>query len=328
MRWDCQHVPCLQFGGPICYCNPGFARFWILYAMDWDKLRIFHAAASAGSFTQAGETLNMSQSAVSRQVSALENNLKIKLFHRHARGLQLTEQGDLLFDTVAEVIGKLQTAEMLLYDSKNKPSGELRISATLGFGTVWLTQCLREFMELYPEIKIELLLNDEQVDISMREADVAIWALEPTQSDLIRRTLFTMRFHAYASNSYIRRYGAPTSIDDLDKHRIISYSGKPAKHLAPTSWLETAGRDGKNPRDAVLRVNNVVAMKYAVRSGIGIAMLPDYLIDGESDFIEVLSGLELPTLPLLYVYPEELRNAKKIELLRDFLVSKVKKWQY
>ena len=177
--------------------------------MDWDKLRIFHAAAEAGSFTHAGDSLHMSQSAVSRQVSALERDLKVTLFHRHARGLVLTEQGELLHRTTSDVINKLHTAETLLSDTTSKPSGELRITAPVGFGTIWLTQRLREFHDLYPEIRIELHLNDEQVDIGMRAADVAIWTREPPQSDLIRRMLFTSRVRAFASTQYVRRFGAP-----------------------------------------------------------------------------------------------------------------------
>ena len=158
--------------------------------MDWDKLRIFHAAAEAGSFTHAGEALRMSQSAVSRQVSALEKELKVSLFHRHARGLVLTEQGEMLFGTASEIMSKLSTAETLLTDTTTKPSGDLRITAPIGLGTVWVTQRLREFLELYPDIRIELVLNDEQIAIAMRAADVAIWTSEPQQSDLIRRPLF------------------------------------------------------------------------------------------------------------------------------------------
>ncbi len=295
--------------------------------MDWDKLRIFHAAAAAGSFTHAGEALNMSQSAVSRQVSALEKDLQISLFHRHARGLQLTEQGDLLFATVSEVMSKLQTAEMLLADSKTKPSGDLRVTAPVGFGTVWLTPRLREFMELYPEINVELILNDEQMDISMREADVAIWTREPDQPDLVRRSLMTMTVHAYASSTYIRRFGAPQSLEEIDNHRIVSYAGQPAQHLVATTWLDTAGRADQDSRRASFRVNSLVAMKYAIKSGIGIGMLPDYLTEGETDFIEVLTKIEPPTLPILYVYPEELRKSKKIQILRDFLISQVNKWK-
>ena len=217
--------------------------------MDWDKLRIFHAAAEAGSFTHAGEALRMSQSAVSRQVSALEKELKVSLFHRHARGLVLTEQGEMLFGTASEIMNKLSTAETLLTDTTTKPSGDLRITAPIGLGTVWVTQRLREFLELYPDIRIELVLSDEQIAIAMRAADVAIWTSEPQQSELIRRPLFNMKLHAYASSQYIRRFGAPQSVDALDDHPIISYSGTPAAHLSvhPLAGDGRAQRQGAAP---------------------------------------------------------------------------------
>ncbi len=293
--------------------------------MDWDKLRIFHAAAEAGSFTHAGEQLHMSQSAVSRQISALEAELKVSLFHRHARGLVLTEQGELLNRTVAEVFTKLQAAEMLLSDSTSKPTGELRITAPIGFGTVWLTPRLREFGELYPEIRTELILTDDQVDIGMRAADVAIWTREPEQGDLIRRSLFESTVRAFASAQYIRKYGAPKTVAELDSHRIIAYSGNPAQHLDAMTWIETSGREGMESREAALRVNSVVAINYAVRAGIGIGMIPDYMTEDQTDLVPVLTDATLPTINLIYAYPEELKASKKVQLLRDFLLSKISK---
>lgn len=296
--------------------------------MDWDKLRIFHAAAEAGSFTHAGETLRMSQSAISRQVSALEKELDTALFHRHARGLALTEQGELLYQTVVEIFAKLQTAEMLLSDAATKPAGELKITAPIGLGTVWLTQRLDEFVELYPEIHIDLILTDEHIDLSMRAADVAIWTSEPHQADLIRRSLFHMNVQAYASQGYIKRHGAPQSLEELDRHRVVSYSGPPTHHLSAITWIDTAGREGKTPRSSFFRVNSVVAMKYAIRSGIGIGMIPDYLAEGDPNLVPVLTETNAPKLPILFVYPEELKNSKKVQVLRDFLVSKARKWKY
>ncbi|MGO4684153.1 LysR family transcriptional regulator [Hyphomicrobium sp. 2TAF46] len=293
--------------------------------MDWDKLRIFHAAAEAGSFTHAGEQLHMSQSAVSRQISALEANLRVTLFHRHARGLVLTEQGELLNRTVAEVFAKLQTAETLLSDSTTKPSGDLRITAPIGFGTIWLTPRLREFGELYPEIRVELILNDDQVDIGMRAADAAIWTREPEQADLIRRPLFESHVRAFASAQYVRKYGAPKSLADLDQHRIIGYTGPSAQHLDAMSWIETAGRNGAGMREAALRVNSVVAIKYAIRAGIGVGMIPDYLTEEQTDLVPVLTDIEQPSLNMVFAYPEELKSSKKVQLLRDFLISKISK---
>lgn len=297
-------------------------------AMDWDKLRIFHSAAEAGSFTHAGEVLRMSQSAVSRQVAALERELGLSLFHRHARGLVLTEQGELLFRTASEIMNRLQTAEMLLGDSTTKPAGELRITSTVSLGSVWVTQRIREFIDLYPDIRIELILNDEPVDLSMRVADVAIWAREPVQSDLIRRPLFSMQVHPFASAGYIRKFGTPQSLSDLDRHRLVSFIGNPAPHLASINRLETAGREGREPRVPTFRANTILALKFAIRAGLGVGLIPDYLTEEEKDLVPVLQDLELPKLPVYFVYPEELKTAKKVQVFRDFLVSKGRQWKY
>jgi DNA-binding transcriptional LysR family regulator len=270
----------------------------------------------------------MSQSAVSRQVSALEKELKVALFHRHARGLVLTEQGEMLFGTASEIMNKLSTAETLLTDTTTKPSGDLKVTAPIGLGTIWVTQRLREFFELYPEIRIELVLSDDQIDIAMRAADVAIWTSEPQQSDLIRRRLFTMKIHAYASAQYIRRFGAPQTLEALDEHQIVSYSGTPAAHLATIRWLETAGIDGRSPRRPAFAANNVLAMKYAIRSGIGIGLIPDYLTEEETELVPVLRDVQLPTVPIYFVLPEELKTAKKVQVFRDFLVAKARQWKF
>jgi DNA-binding transcriptional LysR family regulator len=296
--------------------------------MDWDKLRIFHAAAEAGSFTHAGESLRMSQSAVSRQVSALEKDLRISLFHRHARGLVLTEQGELLFRTATDVLNRLQTAETLLSDSTTKPAGDLRITSSVSLGSVWVTQRIREFIDLYPDIRIDLILSDEPVDLSMRVADVAIWAREPQQSDLIRRPLFSMQVHAFASASYIRKFGTPQTVKDLDKHRLVAFVGNPAPHLSTINQLEMLGREGREPRQPAFRASTVLALKFAIRSGIGIGMIPDYLTEEEGDFVPVLRDVEMPKLPVFFVYPEELKTAKKVQVFRDFLISKARQWKY
>jgi len=296
--------------------------------MDWDKLRIFHAAAEAGSFTHAGDALRMSQSAVSRQVSALERELGIFLFHRHARGLVLTEQGELLFRTASDVMNRLQTAETLLSDSTTKPAGELRITSSVSLGSVWVTQRVREFMDVYPDIRIELILNDEPLDLSMRAADVAIWAREPQQSDLIRRQLFSMQVHAFASSSYIRKFGAPKNLDDLDRHRLVSFIGNPPPHLATINLLETLGRESGEARIPAFRANTVLALKYAIRAGIGVGLIPDYLTEEETELVPLLREVDMPRLPVFFAYPEELKTAKKVQVFRDFLVSKARQWKY
>ena len=295
--------------------------------MDWDKLRIFHAAAEAGSFTHAGDQLNMSQSAVSRQVSALEKDLKVSLFHRHARGLVLTEQGELLFRAAHDVFTKLQTAATQLADTKAKPSGELRVTTPVGLGSAWLTPRIGDFIELYPEIQLHFVLTDQELDLSMREADVAIWLKEPSRSDLIRRPLFAVHLYAYASTGYIKRYGQPRGIEDLDKHRLLGFGGSTPASAREMNWMETVGRDGQPARRPVMRIDNIYGLKHAARRGIGIAVLPDYLVSDDADLVQILQGVELPEFQSYFVYPEELRNSKRVQVFRDYLVAKAREWK-
>ena len=295
--------------------------------MDWDKLRIFHAVADAGSFTHAGHELALSQSAVSRQISALEMDLNVPLFHRHARGLILTEQGEVLYRTAHDVFTKLAAAKTRLMDSKEKPSGELRITTTVGLGSVWLTPRIKEFTELYPQISVTLLLEDRELDLSMREADVAIRLRRPTQPDLIQRKLFVVHHHVYASTDYIKKYGIPKSVEDLDKHKILTFGQAPG-YLTTINWLETAGRTEDNPRPVALRVNNAYGLRRAVQAGVGIASLADYIVASDNNLVQIDLPIELPQFDSYFVYPEELKETKRVTAFRDFIVSKAKEWSF
>jgi DNA-binding transcriptional LysR family regulator len=295
--------------------------------LDWDKLRIFHAVADAGSFTHAGQELGLSQSAVSRQISALEDGLHVPLFHRHARGLILTEQGELLYRTAHDVFTKLTAAQTRLMDSKEKPSGELRITTTVGLGSVWLTPRIAEFIELYPDIAVTLMLNDQELDLSMREADVGIRLRRPTQADLIQRKLFTVHQNVYASLDYVKKRGIPKSIEDLDKHRIITF-GEPPGYLTEINWLERIGREEGNPRPVVLRVNSVYGLRRAVQAGAGIALLPDYIVATDSNLVQIDLPTEVPGFDTYFVYPEELKDTKRVTVFRDFIVAKAKEWSF
>ena len=296
--------------------------------MDWDKLRIFHAAAEAGSFTHAGEALSISQSAVSRHISALERDLSVPLFHRHARGLVLTEQGELLFRTAQDVFSKLAATQILLADSKGKPSGELKVTTTQALGTGWLTPRLTEFTKLYPDIKLQLLLGDETLNLTMREADVAIWFNAPTQQDLVRRKLFTAHYHVYASNDYMKRFGRPKALGELDNHRIMTYGGPMPSPFKEMNWLELAGRDGHGPREPALRINSLLALREAVAQSLGIAVLPDYLAKDYPKINTILDDLEMPMFDVFFVYPEDLKDTARVNAFRDFLVAKSREWSF
>jgi DNA-binding transcriptional LysR family regulator len=297
-------------------------------AIDWDRLRIFHVVAEAGSFTHAGERLGMSQSAVSRQISALEDGLGFKLFIRHARGLVMTEVGEQLFKTAHRMAWELQSVEAQMSETRDRPTGPLLVTTTVGFGSTWLTSRINEFLERYPTIQLEIKLNDSELDLAMREADVAIRLHRPNQSELIQRKLFTVHFHFYASSSYLEQRGIPKSVEDLDQHRIITFGNPSPAYLGDVNFLETVGRPENNPRIPTLRVNAIYGMMQACREGIGIAMLPDYITEGENSLVRILDEVEMPEFETYFVYPPALKNSKRVAVFRDFLVSKARGWQF
>ena len=296
--------------------------------MDWDKLRIFHAVAEAGSFTHAGEGLNLSQSAVSRQISALEESLNVSLFHRHARGLILTEQGELLYRTAHEVFAKLAMTEAQLTESKDRPKGQLKVTATVALGSTWLTPRMGEFLEIYPDVAVELVLDDRELDLGMREADVAIRMTPPRQPELIQRHLFTVHLHVYAAPAYIKKHGMPKSVEDLDRHQIIVYGEDNRPPVPDVNWLLRLGSASEHARRAALTVNNVYAIMRATQSGIGLSALPEFMIAGTTNLVRVLPELEGPRIDAYFVYPEELRKSKRIQVFRDFLLRKVAEADY
>lgn len=291
--------------------------------MDWDKLRVFHAVASAGSFTHAGEALNLSQSAVSRQISALEESLDVPLFHRHARGLILTEQGDLLYNTAREVFAKLAITEAQLTESRERPQGPLSVTTTVAFGTLWLTPALHDFIDLYPDIQISVILDDGELDLAMREADVAIRMSPPRQPDLVQRHLVDLQFNIYASQDYLVRHGTPQMPEDLDDHRIVVYGDTPRPPVGSLNWLLHVGARADRPRRPVLRVNNLYGIYLAVQSGVGIAALPNYFPQQTDRLVQILPELRGPTIESFFVYPEELRHSMRIAVFRDFLLKKI-----
>lgn len=293
--------------------------------LDWDRVRVFHAVAQAGSFTRAADRLGLSQSAISRQIGALEEDLGTALFHRHARGLVLTEQGQILLEASQDVAKRMAAAQVTLSESRDAPAGSLRVNATVGVGTVWLTAHLAEFLDRYPEISICLLVTDNDLDLSMREADVAVRLHRPTQGDLIQRRLMTVHTHIYGAPSYLARHGRPERLDDLDRHRLIVY-GDVHPPVPTLNWVLTAGNeDEERPRrrKSALEINNVFGMLRACETGLGLASLPDYIAAANSRLERVLPNHEGPSFTAYFVYPEELRSSKRVAVFRDFLLEKV-----
>ena len=288
--------------------------------MDWDKLRIFHAVADAGSLTHAGDVLHLSQSAVSRQIRALEESLNTTLFHRHARGLILTEQGELLFDATSSMSRRLDTAEARIRDSEEEVFGELRVTTTTAFGSLWLAPRLPQLYAKFPALKIDLMLEERVLDLPMREADVAIRMKEPSQADLIRRKLMSVNMRLYATPEYLEENGTPETIEDLSEHRLICQSVTSTQVSAGAQLVQELM---SHDIPSLLTVNNYFGVLQAVRSGLGVGVLPNYILQDFPTVQRVLPEIESNEIPVFLAFPAELRQSKRIAAFRDFVTEEI-----
>jgi len=291
--------------------------------LDWDKLRIFHAVAEAGSFTHAAQSLSISQSAISRQISTLEDSLGVLLFHRHARGLILTEQGEILNSATLDVYEKLVMIESQISDTKNKAAGPLKITVSGFLGATWLAPKIKDLVTEHPGLKLTILNDNKVLNLSMREADAAIRMYEPQQQDLIKRKLTEIRFHICASESYLKQHGMPEKPLDLLDHELIGYpTGTPYPH-EHVDWLfQLAGVD-KEKATNVLLMNSMYGILQMVEGGVGLACLPDFMINASPSIKAVLHDFEAPPIEVFFVYPEERRNSARIKAFRDFMLKQV-----
>jgi len=288
--------------------------------MDWDKLRIFHAVADVGSLTHAGDKLNLSQSAVSRQIRGLEESLNATLFHRHARGLILTEQGELLFDATSAMNKRLDTASARIRDSEEEVFGDLRVTTTIGFGTLWLAPRLAKLYKLYPDLRVDLMLEERVLDLPMREADVAIRMKEPSQADLIRKRLMTVKMQLFATQPYIDECGMPEKLEDLTHHRLICQNANSAQVGASSNMVQhLLTYDVKS----LLTVNNYFGVLQGVLQNLGLGILPDYVSQDEQRLVHVLPEIQSADVPVFLAYPEELRPSKRIAAFRDFVQEEI-----
>lgn len=298
--------------------DPALAASEIL---NWDRLRVFYVVAKAGSFTRAGMRLGLSQSAVSRQICSLEELLKVALFYRHARGLLLTEQGERFFQSMQEVEGQVTEALARITESRAQAEGPLKITTTVAFGSAWLTSRISRFHHEYPDISVSVALADSpELDLFSRQADVAIRFVKQTHPKVIQLRLMTIRYRFFANRDYAKRRGVPATLEQLDGHDLIVFGSDMPLPFEKINWILEAGREAEGARSPALCINSVYGMYRAVKSGLGIAALPDYISDESPDLVEVLPQVEHPSIEAYFVYPEELRSSKRVAVIRDFLL--------
>ena len=291
--------------------------------MDWDKLKIFHNVALDLNISEAAHKMNISHSSISRQVSALERELKVSLFKRHARGLTLTEQGKILFKTAHDIFGKIALTEAQLTDSKEKPAGPLTIAATVAFGTTWLAPRIEKFANSYPDIDISILIENKYTDLAQGDADVALRLTEPTQMDLIRFPLYEFQFKIYSSPEYIEKYGIPKDVSELSKHKIVAFGHEVEPSIPDVNCI--IDLLPKKKKVKILYISNMYGVMRAIGGGAGIGALPEYMKISSNNLVPILPDAKTPKAVIYFTYPSELKGSKKIAALRDFLVRETNK---
>ena len=291
--------------------------------MDWDKLKIFHNVALDLNISEAAHKMNISHSSISRQVSALERELKVSLFKRHARGLTLTEQGKILFKTAHDIFGKIALTEAQLTDSKEKPAGPLTIAATVAFGTTWLAPRIEKFANSYPDIDISILIENKYTDLAQGDADVALRLTEPTQMDLIRFPLYEFQFKIYSSPEYIEKYGIPNDVSELSKHKIVAFGHDVEPSIPDVNCI--IDLLPKKKKVKILYISNMYGVMRAIGGGAGIGALPEYMKISSNNLVPILPDAKTPKAVIYFTYPSEIKGSKKIAALRDFLVRETNK---
>lgn len=293
--------------------------------MDWDKLRIFYNVAESGSFTRAASRLEISQSAISRQISNLENRLGMPLFHRHARGLILTEQGELLFRTAREVFSELAIVQARITENIKVTQGVLKIASTMGFGTTWIAPRLYKFLAQYPETRLTLSLSDDPVDLTLHESDVAISSSITEDKELIYQELLCRDLYIYSSRQYLLNFGVPLKSEDLDHHRLVVFSDKSMLPYDDVNWLLTCGTPPGVKRESYLTINNLYGIARAVENGSGIACLPTYVAKKCKNLVQILPEVQAPRVRFYFVYSRLLHDSKRIQQLWMFLTKEARK---
>jgi DNA-binding transcriptional LysR family regulator len=228
------------------------------------------------------------------------------------------------------VLGRLAAAEEALKNVHESPRGALKITASHGIGAYWLLPRLAQFLAQYPEVEVHLVMDDKELDLAQREADLAIRMRAPVQADLIQRKLFTVHYHMYAARGYLKDHAAPAKLEEIADHTIIVYGETAAPEIREINWLLEAFRKNSKPgsKGRIIRINNMTGILQAVEAGLGIGLVPDYVAAQHPQLERVLPEVAPLGFDVHLVYADALRQSKRVAAFRDFAVKSSKDWQY
>ena len=291
--------------------------------MKWDRLRLFNIVAQTRNITEASYILQMSQSALSRQMKALEHELGVKLFLRNSDGITLTKAGIRLYSSVQVLASDISKTHNQLLQDMDVPSGRLNVTATNAFGALWVAPRMSKFKIAYPEISVALSLRDSEPRVTNFNSDVEVRMTPSSSQDDVQIKLADCKYKIFASKDYLKVNGLPKTTNELDDHKIISYGedAQPPIDRHRLNWLLTIGKENKRPRKPIFEVSSIYGIAKATEVGMGIASLPDWMEFEMIELTEILSQLEGPKMSISLCYNYELRNDSRIKAFKDFMLQ-------
>lgn len=290
-----------------------------------NEMQVFARVVDAGGFSSAARSLNLSPSAVSKQITRLEDRLGVRLLTRTTRRLNLTEEGDAFYHRVKRILSDIEEAEQAVSLSKTAPRGHLRVTSSVAFGETQLAPIMPEFLDRYPEVTLELNLSDGVVDLVEEGMDVAVRQGKLSNSAMVARKLAENRRRIVAAPAYVERFGTPQEPDDLHHYNCICLSGHP--HLNEWPFRMPDGRRMTVRAAGNILVNNGQTMYDLLLSGLGIARAAEFLVGEDlksGRLVEVLPDfLEDEMSPIHAVYPDPRHLSPKTRAFIDYLVEKL-----
>ncbi|MEM0989154.1 MAG: LysR family transcriptional regulator [Pseudomonadota bacterium] len=287
-------------------------------------LRLFLEVSQAGGFSQAARRLGISTSSISKSIQRLEDELGAKLLTRTTRSVSLTVEGERLQVAARQLIDDADNLAAEFSDSLDNPRGKLVISAPAVFGRVWLTERVLAFMAQFPDVEVELMFEDRQVDLASEGVDIAIRIGQLGDSpNLVARKIFDDRVYSCASPDYLARMGTPENPDDLARHRGIHYRVRNTGRLFPFMF-DVDGEIVRQTLDPVLIGNSVDALMQAAEKGLGIAQLPSFLANegfASGKLVEILADYRMDRFPYAIIYQDRRLVAPRVRAFVDFIVA-------
>jgi DNA-binding transcriptional LysR family regulator len=287
--------------------------------MQWDGISEFVYVAENESFTLASKKMAISTAQVSRQISALEKRLNIKLFYRTTRKVSLTEEGRVFYQHCRSVLDGLDAAERAITNLQSKPQGKIKLTAPVAYGEKQILPLVNNFIKQYSDVEVSAYLSNHQIDIVEEGYDLAIRLGKLSDSTMMAKKLGKRTNYLCASPQYLEKQGVPHSISELSQHSCL-LGTLDYWHFRESDREKSIRVTGR------LRYNNGYSLMDAALKGLGIVQLPDYYVQQRiesGELVTLLDNYRAPDEGIWAIYPQNRHLSPKIRLLVDYLAEQL-----